>query len=346
MRRPTLLSIFAGLTLAVLATVAASSLTVVAHAAGTSHRHSRSIRRARVKDPKAHIAQYPHIGNCPVFPTDNPWNHRVDRLPVAAHSAQMIGRIGAGGSVMPDFGSPVYKGEVPLGIPYTVVSNHTRWASASFRWADQSNRGLYPLPAHVHIQGGQQSTGDRHVIIVNRSTCRDYELYNAWPGTGGTHWKADAGAIFDLRSNAVRPAGWTSADAAGLPLLAGLARYQEVARGAIEHALRFTAPCTATRYVYPARHWSHSCGGAWLPPMGLRVRLKSSVRVARFPYQARVIAIALKRYGMILADDGGPWEVSGAPNAHWNDAALLVLERLKGRDFQVVKTGSLSHPAG
>jgi hypothetical protein len=343
MRRLTLVSIFAGLALAVLGAAAPSGLAKLTR--GSAHGHHNVLRRRRVSDPKAHIALYPHIGNCPVFPSNNPWNDRVDGLPVAAHSAQIIARIGADQSVMPDFGSPVYKGEVPLGIPISVVTNHTRWASTSFRWADQSNGGPYPLPRHVRIQGGQHSTGDRHVIIVDRSTCRDYELYNAWPGGGGTHWTADAGAIFDMRSNQVRPAGWTSADAAGLPLLAGLARYQEVARGAIEHALRFTAPCTATRYVYPARHWSHSCGGAWLPPMGMRVRLKSRVHVAKFPYQARVIAIALKRYGMTLADDGGPWEVSGAPSARWNDAALLVLERLKGRDFQVVDTNSRSHLA-
>jgi hypothetical protein len=341
MRRTQHLIPFVVLACAVLAAAAPSGLAQRSHRRGIRH-HRRHHRRQH--GPQAHGALYPHVANCPVFPGNNPWNQRVDRLPVATHSARFISRIGSNAPVMPDFGSPVYRGEVPLGIPYTVVTNHTHWAGTSFRWADQSNRGAYPLPRNVHIQGGRNSTGDRHVIIVDRQNCRDYELYNAWPGPGAGHWTADAGAIFDLRSNQLRPAGWTSADAAGLPLLAALARYKEVARGAIEHALRFTAPCTATKYVYPARHWSHSCGGAWLPPMGLRVRLKSSVRIAKFPYQARVIAIALKRYGMILADNGGPWEVSGAPDAHWNDAALLVLERLRGRDFQVVNMASLPHP--
>jgi hypothetical protein len=196
----------------------------------------------------------------------------------------------------------------------------------------------------VPIEGGRGSSGDRHVIVVDRSSCRDYELFAAYPHDGGRRWTAGSGAIFNLRSDHLRPAGFTSADAAGLPILPGLARYDEVARGQIDHALRFTAPCTAARYVYPARHEASTCHGSSLPPMGLRVRLKASVNISRLPYQARVVAQALKRYGMILADNGSPWFISGAPNRGWNNDALHLLDRLTGRDFEVVNTASLPHP--
>ncbi len=194
------------------------------------------------------------------------------------------------------------------------------------------------------IEGGPRSTGDRHVIVVDRSNCTDYELYAAYPHDRGRRWTAGSGAIFNLRSDHLRPAGWTSADAAGLPILPGLARYSEVAAGAIDHALRFTAPCTGARYIYPARHIAPSCTGANAPPMGLRVRLKASVEISGLPYQARVVATALKRYGMILADNGSPWYISGAPNRRWNDSSLHELDRLSGRDFEVVDTSSLPHP--
>jgi hypothetical protein len=182
------------------------------------------------------------------------------------------------------------------------------------------------------------------VIVVDRDSCVDYELFAAYPHNSGRQWTAGSGAVFNLRSNHLRPAGWTSADAAGLPILPGLARYDEVARGVIDHALRFTAPCTARAYVYPARHQASTCSGPNLPPMGLRVRLKAGVNISRLPYQARVIAAALKRYGMILADNGSPWYVSGAPNARWSDDGLHQLNQLRGRDFEVVDTRSLPHP--
>jgi hypothetical protein len=182
------------------------------------------------------------------------------------------------------------------------------------------------------------------VIVVDRNSCKDYELFAAYPHNHGRRWTAGSGAIFNLRSNHLRPAGWTSADAAGLPILPGLARYEEVARGSINHALRFTARCTAAAYVYPARHSASTCSGRWLPPMGLRVRLKATVDISALPDQARVVATALKRYGMILADNGSPWYISGAPNRKWNDAALHLLDRLGGQDFEVVDTSSLPHP--
>jgi hypothetical protein len=279
--------------------------------------------------------------SCPVFPADNPWNQRVNTLPVAKNSAALIAQIGLSSPVHPDFGT-VYNG-APNGIPYAVVSNATKRVPVSFQYASESDGHLYPLPRNAPIEGGPRSSGDRHVIVVNKDTCTDYELFAAYPLSGGARWKAGSGAIFSLRSDKLRPAGWTSADAAGLPILAGLAIYGEAASGAIRHALRFTAPCTSAHYVYPARHDAGSCGSG-APPMGLRVRLEASVNISHLPRQARIVAQALKTYGMILADNGSPWYISGAPSPHWNDDALHELGQLSGRDFQVVDTGSLPHP--
>ena len=283
----------------------------------------------------------PGAPRCEVFPPDNPWNQRVDRLPVAKDSARLIASIGLGDVVHPDFGT-VYDG-APNGIPFTVVSKRTRRVPVHFEYADESDRGPYPIPPNVPIEGGPRSSGDRHVIVIDRDTCTDYELYAAYPHHGGAAWTAGSGAIFSLRSDRLRPAGWTSADAAGLPIFPGLARYDEVARGVIDHALRFTAPCTAPRYVYPARHEASTCHGFY-PPMGLRVRLKANVNISRLPDQARVVAQALKTYGLILADNGSPWYISGAPNPKWSDDALHQLDQLTGRDFEVVDTSSLPHP--
>ena len=243
----------------------------------------------------------------------------------------------------PDFGSGAYNGG-PIGIPFAVVSKHTRLVRVRFQYAAESDHGRYPLPRNVPIEGGRSSAGDRHVIVVDRSACRDYELFAAYPHHGGRTWSAGSGAIFNLRSDRLRPAGWTSADAAGLPILSGLARYDEVAHGVIDHALRFTAPCTGRAYVYPASHFAPSCGGALAPPMGLSVRLKSSVDISRLPYQSRVVALALKRYGMILADNGSPWYISGAPNKGWNNDDLHQLGRVKGSDFEVVASADRPRP--
>jgi hypothetical protein len=284
----------------------------------------------------------PRIAGCQVLPADNPWNQRVDKLPVAADSARLIASIGVSGHVHPDFGTR-YAG-APNGIPYTVVGAHTRRVRVRFQYDSESDHGKYPLPRGVAIEGGPRSTGDRHVIVLDRSTCTDYELYAAQPRNGGSSWSAGSGAIFHLGSNHLRPAGWTSADAAGLPILPGLARYDEAAAGAIDHALRFTASCTAPRYVYPARHEAATCSGPNRPPMGLRVRLNASVDISHLPLQARIVARAMQRYGLILADNGSPWYVSGAPSPHWSDDALHQLGQLSGRDFQVVDTSSLPHP--
>jgi hypothetical protein len=283
----------------------------------------------------------PQAPNCTIFPANNPWNQRVDRLPVAKDSARLIASIGLSSPVHPDFGT-VYAG-APNGIPYAVVSKQTRRVPVRFQYASESDKGPYPLPPNVPIEGGPRGDGDRHVIVIDRDSCVDYELFDAHPHNRGSSWTAGSGAIFNLRSNHLRPAGWTSADAAGLPIFPGLARYDEVARGLIDHALRFTAPCTSPHYVYPARHQASTCSGFY-PPMGLRVRLKAGVNISRLPHQARIVAEALKRYGLILADNGSPWYISGAPNSSWSDDQLHQLDRLTGGDFEVVDTSSLPHP--
>jgi hypothetical protein len=289
----------------------------------------------------AEALRLPAARHCPVFPANNPWNQRVDKLPVAAYSAQMISAIGLDSPVHADFGSGKWDGG-PIGIPFDVVSRKTKLSRVSFEYADESNRVRYPIPRNVHIEGGAHATGDRHAILVDKSDCRLYELYDL--RHSGHGWTAGSGAVWSLRSNHLRPSGWTSADAAGLPIFPGLARWDEVSRGVIDHALRFTAPQTRRAYVYPARHYASDSNDPSLPPMGLRVRLKTSVNVASFPKQARVVLRALQRYGMILADNGSPWYVSGAPNSHWSNDQLHSLGRLTGADFEVVDTSSLPEP--
>jgi hypothetical protein len=289
----------------------------------------------------AHALRLPAARHCPVFPADNAWNARIDKLPVAADSAQLIASIGLDSPMHADFGSGTWDGG-PIGIPFDVVSRKTPRSRVSFDYAAESDRVRYPVPRHVHIEGGARSTGDRHAILVDKSSCRLYELYDLHQTIRG--WTAGSGAVWSLRSDHLRPAGWTSADAAGLPIFPGLARWDEVARGTIDHALRFTAPRTRRAYVYPARHYASSSNDPSLPPMGLRVRLKASVNVASFPKQSRTVLRALQRYGMILADNGSPWYVSGAPNKHWSNDDLHSLGRLTGADFEVVDTSSLPQP--
>src|SRR5690348_10009898 len=265
----------------------------------------------------AHALRLPGARHCPVFPANNAWNQRVDKLPVASDSARLIASIGLDAPVHADFGSGKWDGG-PIGIPFDVVSRTTPRSRVRFEYADESDRVGYPIPRHVHIEGGANSTGDRHVILVDKSACRLYELYDLRHTTGG--WTAGSGAVWNLRSNHPRRAGWTSADAAGLPIFPGLARWDEASRGLIDHALRFTAPETRRAYVYPARHYASSSSDPSLPPMGLRVRLKASVNISGFPRQARIVLQALKTYGMILADNGSNWYISGAPDPRWSNA--------------------------
>jgi hypothetical protein len=286
----------------------------------------------------------PSAPRCPIFPPTSAWNEPVDTLPVAPDSAQLIASIGLDAGMHADFGSGLWDGG-PIGIPFDVVTKRTPRSRVAFQYADESNRVRYPIPRNVHIEGGRSSTGDRHAILLDRDACKLYELYALYPQPGGG-WRAGSGAVWNLRSNALRPPGWTSADAAGLPIFPGLARYDEAARGVIDHALRFTAPRTRRAYVYPARHYASDSTDPSLPPMGLRVRLKASFDVSGFPRQARIVLTALKRYGMILADNGSPWYVSGAPDPRWSNDQLHTLGRVTGADFEVVDTSSLPHPGG
>jgi hypothetical protein len=268
---------------------------------------------------------------CTVLPADNVWNARVDALPVAPDSATLISTIGASRTFHMDFGS--YAG---YGIPYQIVDGATPRRPVTFDYADESDAGPYPIPAAPLIEGGS----DHHLLAVDRDACRLYELYDVRQAAGGA-WLAGSGAQWDLGSNALRPAGWTSADAAGLPILPGLVRYDEVAAGEIAHALRFTAPQTRKAYIYPARHFASSSTSASLPPMGLRVRLKATANLGGLSPAARVIAVALQRYGMLLADNGSPWYVSGMSDPRFDDDVLHELDRFTGADLEVVDTSSL-----
>jgi len=278
-----------------------------------------------------------------VFPADNAWNHDVSADAVDPSSAALIASCGATKRVHPDFGT-VYDG-APNGIPYVIVSGSQARVPVTFDSADESDAGPYPIPPNAPIEGGASSTGDRHVIVVDQDNWKLYELFDAHPQSGGTRWTAGSGAVFDLGSNALRPAGWTSADAAGLPIFPGLVRYDEaVTRGAITHALRFTCPTTRRAYLPPARHWASSQTNASLPPMGMRVRLKASVDISGYPPEVRVILTALKKYGMLLADNGSGFFVSGAPDSRWSDENLATLGRLTGADFEVVKMTGMVAP--
>jgi hypothetical protein len=289
---------------------------------------------ASVSTTGAHGLRLPSAPACPVFPASNPWNVRVDRLPVARNSGAIVAAIGADGTLHADFGSGRWEGS-PIGIPITIVAGAQRTSPVRFEYADESDQVPYPIPDDVRIEGGS----DRHAVIVDRDRCRLYELYAL--ERSGRRWRAGSGAVWDLRSNRLRPRGWTSADAAGLPILPGLARYDEVARGRIDHALRFTVDRTRRAYVYPARHYASDDDDPSLPPMGLRLRLKASYPIARFPRQARIVLRALKRYGMLVADNGSSWYITGAPDPHWSNDALHTLGQVPGSAFEVVDTSSL-----
>jgi hypothetical protein len=279
-------------------------------------------------------AAAPRIAGCPAFPASSVWNQRVDRLPVADNSTAIVDSIGAGTGLHPDFGSGLWDG-APIGIPITTVRAGVAKSRVSFDYADESDRGPYPIPANVKIEGG----GDRHALIVDSSTCILYELYALQHSAGG--WHAGSGAIWSLRSNRLRPAGWTSADAAGLPITPGLVRWSEVAAGHIDHALRFTVERSRRAYVYPARHYASDLTDPNLPPMGLRLRLRADYPIAGFPRQARVVLQALKTYGMIVADNGTSWYISGEPSSHWSNDDLHTLGRVPGSAFEVVDTSKL-----
>ncbi len=283
-------------------------------------------------------AQGPAIGTCPVLPADNIWNTPVNTLAVSSSSATWVATIGASIGMHADFGSGLWDGG-PIGIPFVQVPGTQTKYPASFLYADESDAGPYAVPLNAPIEGGSSSTGDRHAIAVDKDNCVLYELYRAFPQTSS--WKADSGAIFNLKSNALRPASWTSADAAGLPIMPGLARYDEVASGEIRHALRFTVPHTRRAYVWPARHYASSLTDAKYPPMGQRFRLKESFDISTFPAQVQVILRALKKYGMTIADNGSAWYLSGEPDSRWNNSDLSTLRNVPGSAFEAVDVSPL-----
>ena len=272
-----------------------------------------------------------------LFPADNAWNTRIDTATVDPNSSAIVANIGSTTSFHPDFGANFNGG--PFGLPYVVVSGTQPGVNVTFDFADESDPGPYPIPPNPPIEPG----GDAHVLVVDKDHWKLYELYNAQRLADGS-WHAGSGAIFDLSSNALRPAGWTSADAAGLPIVPGLVRYDEVLAGSIDHALRFTVSHSRRAYVSPARHWASSDTSSLRPPMGMRVRLKASVDISGYPASAQVILRALKKYGMIVADNGSNWYLSGTADARWNDTEMNTLKALKGSDFEVVRMTGVVTP--
>jgi hypothetical protein len=273
----------------------------------------------------------PRLGGCPVFPASNPWNRDVSRAPVHPRSDAYIRSIDAGRNhfLHADFG-----GGGAYGIPYRIVPRSQRRVPIRFTaYGDESDPGPHPIPLDAPVERGS----DRHVLVLQRGTCRLFELFDAH--RSGAGWAAGSGAVFNLRSNRLRPAGHTSADAAGLAILPGLARYGEVRAGAIRHALRFTVPETQRGYVHPARHFASSSRDPDLPPMGLRLRLRRSYPIGGYRGQARVILAALKRYGMLVSDNGTGWYITGAADRRWNDEDLNQLKRVPGSAFEAVYTG-------
>lgn len=274
-----------------------------------------------------------------VFPIDNIWNTPVNKLPVSPKSNAYIETIGKDKTVHPDFGSGLYEG-APMGIPFVIVNGKQKKVNVSFTYNDESDKGPYPIPADAPIEGGKDGKGDRHVIVVDNDNAMLYELFNAFPQKDGS-WKADSGAIFSLKTNELRTDTWTSADAAGLPIFPGLLRFEEMQQGVINHAIRFTTNKTKKEYVWPARHFASSLTDDKYPPLGQRFRLKATFDSSGYSKEMKVIITALQTYGMILADNGSPWYLSGAPDDRWNNDLLRQLKKIKGSDFEAVDCSSL-----
>ncbi len=277
----------------------------------------------------------PRVAGCRVFPPDSPWNQEVTYAPVDPDSERYLRAMNAGQAHLhPDFGS-----DPSCGIPWIAVGREAPRMPVAFRWAEESDPGPYPFPHDAPVEGGADARGDRHVIVVDRHACKLYEGHNCW--FEGARWRCDSGAVFPLGSSRLRPAGWTSADAAGLPILPGLVRREEVRAGEINHALRFTVRRTQRAYVPPATHFASEERDPSLPPMGLRVRLKGSYDISRFTGTARVILVALKRYGMFLADNGSDWFITGESSPAWDDGELAPLREVPASAFEVVKLGPI-----
>ena len=278
------------------------------------------------------------LAGCQILPINNIWNTPIDTLPVAANSALMINNIGINTGLHPDFGSGTWAG-AKIGIPVTIVNDNQALVSVVFDYADESDPGPYPIPQNAAIEG-EPNEGDRHVLVLNQDDCKLYEMFNSWYQNNDS-WEAGSGAVFDLTSNNLRPDTWTSADAAGLPIMPGLIRYEEAASGTIDHAIRFTVDKSRNTYVWPARHKASNLSGEQYPPMGQRFRLKSGVDISGFSPINQAILQAMKIYGIIMADNGSDWFISGEPNESWNNDDLRELGNIKGSDFEAIDVSSL-----
>jgi hypothetical protein len=289
--------------------------------------------------PAAPAAGAPSLAasGCPLFPSDSVWHAPVSRLPVHPRSRAYLAAMGPGAGIHADFGSGTWEGG-PIGIPVAVVPPGQPKVPVRFGYAAESDPGPYPIPPDAPVEGGPDAAGDRHVLVVQAGSCRLYELFDAH--RDGAGWRAGSGAVFDLRSNRLRPAGWTSADAAGLPILAGLVRYEEVAGGRVDHAIRVTVDRSQAAYLWPARHQAGQAGAS-LPPMGLRLRLRAGVDIGGFPSQARVILQAMRTYGLVVADNGAAGFIGGVPDERWDNDALHQLGRVTLADFEAVDTAPL-----
>jgi hypothetical protein len=294
--------------------------------------NSRPISIAAAQESPSITKSGPQIAGCPVFPENNVWNVPIDKLPKDPHSDNWIATIGPAIHMHPNFGA-----DPNNGIPINIIDSKVKHVKVTFEYRDDSDLGNYPIPPDALREGGGAAGADddRHVIVVEKDRCMLLELYAAQLQSDGS-WKAGSGIKMDLTDNALRDADKTSADAAGLPILPGLVRYDEVEAGEIRHALRFTVPKTQRAYVWPARHFASRVTDTKYPPMGVRVRLRSSFDISRYSKTNQVILTALKRYGMILADNGSPWYIIGAPDPRWNDMDLHELQNVYGKDFEAV----------
>jgi hypothetical protein len=279
----------------------------------------------------------PVVGGCAIFPPNNPWNTDISSYPLDRRSAKYIAALP--GNLHPDFGrDPHY------GIPFNIVPSTQKKVPVHFHYKSQSNPGPYPIPPNAQIEGGRHATGDRHVLVLQQGVCKLYEMYDAYPIHHGQSWRAGSGAIFKLDTNKLRPNGWTSADAAGLPIIPALVKCAEVKAGTIEHALRVTFNQTQAGYIHPATHYASDSRAKDLPPMGLRIRMKASYDISGIHGQAYVIAVAMKTYGMFVADNGSNWYFQGEggrASSCWNDNDLDQLKNIPNTAFEVVKTGKI-----
>jgi hypothetical protein len=282
--------------------------------------------------------------SCTVFPANNYWHADISKLPVNRHSSQWLSHMSPGSNLHPDFGPSFGYQPVPYGIPYTVVAHSHARVHVHFTYAAESDDVGYPLGSDSKIEGGAGADGDRHVVLVDRKTCRLYELYDVHHSGG--RWTAGSGATWSLASNKLRPAGWTSADAAGLPILAGLLRLDEVKAGYVDHAIRFTTDKTDRRYIWPARHQAGSVNDSSYPPMGARFRLKASFPISGYRKDTRVVLRAMKHFGLVLADNGSPWYFQGTSEKGWPTGMLDELKSIPARAFEAVGTSSLKQTSG